>query len=125
MSDTPFFVIDRTHGRCLELGGDGSYEACQALLRELEDVFGARYTEHLEWGVRPDSDKEKGYWNVEMFGQHFFVMRDRGCGMCLWGPNPPADIQGFLRVAAHFGAQERVPFLTRIARWLHLTSRSA
>lgn len=55
-----------------------------------------------------------------MFGQHFLVMRDRGRGMCLWGEQPPADIRGFLRVCEHFGAVERVSFVRRIARWLHL-----
>ncbi|MFC1597075.1 tetratricopeptide repeat protein [Planctomycetota bacterium] len=58
-----------------------------------------------------------------MFGQDFLVMRLRGDGMRLWGPNPPADIQGFLRVAEHFGAREHVPLFTRITRWLHLTRR--
>lgn len=123
MPDTPFFVIDKIHGRCLELGGDGSYEACQAFLRELQEVFDARFSEHLEWGVCPGADKEKGYWNVEIFGQEFFVIRDRGYGMCLWGPKPPADIEGFLPVAEHFGARERMSLVKRIARWLHPTTR--
>src|SRR5579864_4494653 len=107
MSETPFFVIDKIHGGGLDLGGDGSYHACQAFLRELQEVFGARFSEHLESGICPGADKEKGYWNVEMFGQDFFVMRHRGYGICIWGPKPPADIKGFLRVADHFGARER------------------
>lgn len=123
MSDTPFFVVDKIHGRCLELGGDGSYEACQTLLRELQEVFGARFSEHLECGTRPDADKEKGYWNVELFDQHFFVMRDRGYGMCIWGPQEPADIDGFLRLAEHFSAREQVSFVKRVTRWLHPAKR--
>lgn len=123
MPDAPFFVNDKRHGRCLYLGGDGSYEECQALLRELQDVFGARYSEHLENGPCPGADKEEGYWNVELFGQDFFVMRSRGDGTCLWGPASPADIHGFLRVADYFGAHERMSLLSRIVRRLHLTGR--
>lgn len=121
MSDTPFFVIDEVHGRCLELGGDGSYDSCQRFLKELQHTFAATYSEHHEAGPRPDCDKEKGYWNVKMFGQDFFVMRVRGDGMCIWGPKPPADIRGFLRVVELFGASERMSLMKRIARWLHLT----
>ena len=119
----PFYMIDKTHGRLLELGGDGSFQACQAFLRELVEHFGAEYREHLECGSCPDMDKETGYWNVEMFGQAFFVMRDRGRGMCIWGPQPPADIGGFLRVAAHFKAREYVPAAVRVGRFLHLSKR--
>ena len=116
----PYFVISKTDGPCLELGGDGTYQACQELLRELQEVFGARYSEHLDGGNNPGNDKEHGYWNVEIFGQEFFVMRSRGYGICLWGPRPPADVRGFLRVAAHFGARERMSPLKRIAYWLGL-----
>ncbi|MEI8379185.1 MAG: hypothetical protein WCJ09_03595 [Planctomycetota bacterium] len=129
MSDTPFYPNDEIHGRCLELGGDGSYESCQRLLSELQETFSATYSEHVESGPRPDwkeGEKEHGYWNVKMFGQDFFVMRVRGDGMCIWGPKPPVEIQGFLRVAHHFGASERVQpvsFITRVARWLRLTKQ--
>lgn len=123
MSDTPYYVIDDKHGGCLTLGGDGSYQACQVFLHELQEVFGAQYSKHLEWGECPESDKEKGYWTVEMFGQRFFVMRDRDHGLWLSSPRPPADMSGFLRVARHFGAREQMSLGKRIARWLHLTRR--
>jgi ADP-ribosylglycohydrolase len=116
----PYFVITRTDSPILELCGDGTVQACQELLHELQDVFGARYSKHLDGGNNPDNDKEHGYWHVDMFGQEFFVMRSRGHGICLWGPKPPADISGFIRVAAHFGARERMSPLKRIAYWLGL-----
>jgi hypothetical protein len=59
MTDKPFFVIDKIHGRCLELGGDGSYQACQALLRELQTVFGAQFTEHLDCGALSGSGRRR------------------------------------------------------------------
>jgi len=118
MLDTPYFVIDKIHGRCLMLGGDGSYDGCVNFLQELQRTFGARFTKHWEAGPRPDSDKEKGYWDVEMFGQQFGVMRTRGDGICLWGPKPPAAIDGFLRVCQHFGAVQRKSFLGRALSWL-------
>jgi hypothetical protein len=114
----PYFVVNKTCGRCLELGGDGSYQACQAFLRELQERFDAQFQARLE---RPaGGDKEKGYWDVVMFGQEFFVMRDREFGTCLWGPRPPADIHGFLRVAKLFGAREHLSLLKRVACCLWL-----
>ena len=43
----PFYIIDTTHGRCLELDADGSYRGCQSLLNELATTFGAQYSNHL------------------------------------------------------------------------------
>lgn len=83
MSQVPYYVIDKVHAPCLELGGDGSYQKALRFLDELKVIFGARCEKHLEQGPRPELDKEKGYWNVYMFGETFFFMRDRGCGMCL------------------------------------------
>lgn len=62
--DTPFYVIRRGHwgGSFLELGGDGSYESCQAFLRELREFFGAQFSLHLDAGSFPYADKEHGYW---------------------------------------------------------------
>lgn len=102
----PDFVIDEAHGRCLELAADGSYKSCLQFHSTLETHFNAEYSKHLEAGPRPHSDKDKGHWNVTMFGQGFTVMRDRGYGICIWGAQPPADLRGLLRIAAHFGAVE-------------------
>lgn len=121
--DPPFYLITSVNGRCLELGGGGTYAECQSLLQELRDVFGASYSEHLEYGDRPECDKEKGYWNVEIFGQEFFLMRVRGDGITLWGPKPPADVDGFLKVARHFGAQEYLTWWQRIGRWFRPEAR--
>ncbi|HUQ72544.1 MAG TPA: hypothetical protein VM165_23655, partial [Planctomycetaceae bacterium] len=60
---------------------------------------------------------------VRMFDQDFFVMRHRDYGMCLWGPNPPADVAGFLRVAEHFGAKEQTTAAGRITRWFSMPVR--
>ena len=114
----PFFVIDKVHGRCLELDADGSYESCQQFLFTLAAEFDADYSKHLEAGPRPDSDKDKGYWNVTMFGQEFFVMRARGYGICIWGPEPPADINGFLRIAAYFKAVKFLTWQQKLAGFL-------
>jgi len=102
----PYFVIYKVHAPCLELDSDGSYESCLQFLSTLETQFGAEYSEHLEAGPRPHAHKEKGYWNVQMFGQDFFVMRRRGYGLCIWGPKPPEELTGCLRIAEHFGAVE-------------------
>ncbi len=118
----PYCLIDRTHGCCLELAADGSYESCLEFLAETGTLFNAEYSEHLETGPYPNSDKDKGYWNVKMFGQEFLVMRHRGYGLCIWGPEPPGDVSGFLRVAKHFGAIEFLTWQQRIARALRLDS---
>lgn len=124
LPEPPYFVINKRCGRCLALGGDGSYDACLSLLGELERAFGARASVHLESGHCPGADKEKGYWNIEMFGEDFFLMRHRGFGICLWGPSPPAAVAGFLRVAAHFDAREHLSFFGRLAKRLRLSGRS-
>lgn len=120
----PYSVRNRINGRCLEFGDDGTCESCQTLIRELKQIFGAPAAEHLEAGPRPFDDKEKGYWIIHIEGEEFFLMRERGCGTCLWGPRPPADPSLFLRVAGHFGAREYVSWPGRTARWLHLTGSS-
>jgi len=112
----PYFMIDKVHGRYLELESDGSYESCQAFLAALGKNFKATYSVHLDAGPQLWNDKEHGYWNVRMFGQEFFVMRVRGDGMCVWGPKPPEDISGFLRVAEHFHAVEFRTWQTKVAR---------
>ena len=86
---------------------------CSTLVAEFE----ADYSQHLETGPCQDSDKDKGSWNVTMFGQEFFVMRDPGYGICLWGPKPPADLSGFLRIAAHFKAVEFLTWQQRLVRF--------
>jgi hypothetical protein len=116
----PYFVIDKTHGRCLELDADGTYESCQHLLSTLATQFNAVHSRHLEPGPQPDSDK--GYWNVTIFGQQFFVMRHRGYGICVWGPKPPADLNGFLRIAEYFKAVEFVTWQRKLARFLRRRS---
>ena len=110
--------MDKTHGRCLEPDADGSYESCEQLLTTLAEEFGAVYSKHLDAGPCPGSDKDKGYWNVTMFGQNFFVMRDRGHGISLWGPDTPEDPTGFLRVAARFQAVEHITWQQKIAMLL-------
>ena len=115
---TPYFTIDKPHGRCLALAADGSYESSVEFLSTLTTQFNAAYSEHLEAGPRPHSDKDKGYWNVKMFGQGFFVMRDRGYGLWIWGPKPPADPAGFLRIAEYFGAVEYVTWQRKLIRLL-------
>ena len=37
----PYFVIDKTHGRYLELAADGTYESCLDFLSKLETRFNA------------------------------------------------------------------------------------
>lgn len=118
MLNTPYYVVDKIHGRYLMLGGDGSYDACVNFLQGLQHTFGARFTKHWEAGPRPDGYKESGYWDVEMFGQQFGVMRNRGDGICLWGPKPPEAIDGFLRVCQHSRAVEKRSVLKRIGSWL-------
>jgi hypothetical protein len=119
----PYFVMDTTHGRCLELAADGSYDSCRDFLSTLESHFQAEYSEHMDAGPRPHSDKDKGYWKVNMFDQDFFVMRHRGYGLCIWGPGPPADVSGLLRIAEHFEAVEFVTWQQRIAHMLHFHQR--
>jgi len=119
----PYYLIDTTHGRCLELAADGSYESCRNFLSTLENQFQAEYFEHMDAGPCPNSNKDQGFWTVNMFGQDFFVMRHRGYGLCIWGPKPPADVTGFLRIAEHFQAVEFVTWQRRIARKLHFHSR--
>lgn len=116
LPQTPYFVINKSWGPCLELGGDGSYHACQALLHELQERFDAQFHVRLDAPIGAD----KGYWDVVMSGQEFFVMRDRAHGTCLWGPKPPEDVHGFLRVAELFGAREHISLPTHIARRLRL-----
>lgn len=121
--DPPYYFIDK-HGCTLELGGSGSYDACQQLLRELEQAFAAVCTLHLESGHHPEHDKEKGYWNIEMLGQQFFLMRHRGFGQTLWlsqGTSPDA----FLQVARHFGATEHKSTLQKLLAWLPFSNSPA
>ena len=122
MNQVPYYVINKVNGRCLEMGGDGSYPSAVTFLNELTQCFGALCEKHLEWGSRPEWDKEKGYWRVQMFGEAFFFMRHCGYGMCLWGPKPPVSDANFLRVCQHFGAAEKVTRLQRVARALGLRS---
>jgi len=114
----PYFVIDKRYGGCLELAADGSYESCMAFLSTLESQFNAECSKHLEVGPRPHADKDKGYWTVKIFGQDFFVMRDRGYGLCISGPKAPADLSGFLCIAAYFGAVEYVTWQRKLMRSL-------
>lgn len=116
----PYFVIDKVYGPCLEVDADGSYESCQRFLSTLGAEFDAVYSNHLDAGPRPYADKDKGYWNVKVFGQDFFVMRDRNFGtLCIGGPKLPADPTGFLRIAAHFNAIEFLTWQQKLARFLH------
>lgn len=118
----PFFVVNGT--RCsLVLDSDGSYESCQQFLETLAREFGAEYSVHLEAGPQPQCDKEKGYWNVTMFRQDFFVMRERGYGIYLWGPESSADTDGFRRVAAYFDTVEFKTWQRRVIECL--TGRSS
>ena len=118
----PCFVINKTCGRCLDVVSDGSYESCLQFLSTLETHFDAEYSVRLDAGPRPHSDKDKGYWDVKMFGQDFLVMRNRGYGLCIWGPKPPADLSGFLQVAAHFGAIEFLTWQQKLVRILQRNS---
>ncbi|WP_339748936.1 hypothetical protein [uncultured Rubinisphaera sp.] len=110
----PYYMIDATHGRCLELDADGSYTSCQTLLTELANTYGAQYSNHLDPGPTPGSGKDKGYWNLKLFGQDFFLMRQGGYGICIWGPSAPADLSGFLRLADHFDAIEFINWPRRL-----------
>ena len=118
MLDPPYYVIDKIHGRCLMLGGDGSYDECVNFLQGLQRTFGATFTKYREAGPRPDGYRDCGYWDVDMFGQQFYVMRVRGEGICLWGPKPPEPIENFLRVCQHFRAVEKRSVLKRLGTWL-------
>ena len=102
----PYYMIDGTGGGILELDADGSYESCQRLLTALAEHFDAEYAVHLDSGPQPHSDKDKGYWNITMFDQEFFLMRDRGYGICISGPKHGTDTSGFLRLTKHFKATE-------------------
>ena len=129
--EPPYFVFRRKHAPSLELASDGSQDACRAFVQTLQGCFGARVTEVRDGGTIPDDlyplpyDKEKGYYFLQIDGQEFLLMRDRGCGMCLWGPKPPESPATFLEIARYVGAVERRTPIQQVLAWFGRTGRRA
>lgn len=120
----PWFRVDRVQGGTLVLACDGDYESCQSVLRDLSRVFGATWSRHLDPGPGKH-DKDKGYWNISMFDDEFFLMREGGSGIYIWGATPPADPSSFLRVALYYNAVEFVTWQQRLLRSLRITQAPA
>ena len=119
--EPPYFEVPPREAPLLELAARGTHEECLELLRVLQERFGAVRTG--SWDPGPTTnDKEKGYHFLLIRGQEFVLMRDRGYGICLTGPKPPASAETFREIASAFGAPEyRAGFPNRLARlWSRL-----
>lgn len=118
----PYYTVNR-RGAQLVLAAGGAHHECVAFVRTLEGQFGARITEEYDAGPLSDEfwphpyDKEKGYWTLEIDGESFLLMRDRGRGMCLFGP-PLGKQKTFLAIAELVGAERHWKFGQRLAAWL-------